>query len=85
VAMREAAGTSRTDPTVATSRLTCSTFWVDVRLREINGALDRIGRHARRAEPWDWVSRRSTPWKGALEPFEDIVGELLASVPRGLG
>jgi hypothetical protein len=61
-------------------RLTCSTFWVDVRLREINGR---------------WIASAETPdgpsvglGKGAvealehaLEPFEGIVDELLASLP----
>lgn len=62
-------------------RLHCSTFWVDVRLREINGR---------------WMASADTPdgpslglGKGAieavehaLEPFEGIVDELLASLPR---
>jgi hypothetical protein len=63
-----------------TLRLTCSTFWVDVRLREINGR---------------WIASADTPdgpslglgeraidaITQALEPFEGIVDELLASVP----
>lgn len=62
-------------------RLTCSTFWVDVRLREINGR---------------WIASADTPrgpslglGKGAieaieqaLEPFAGIVDELLESLPR---
>jgi hypothetical protein len=62
-------------------RLSCSSFWVDVRLREINGR---------------WIASADTPdgpslglGKGAieaveraLEPFEGIVDELLASLPR---
>jgi hypothetical protein len=62
-------------------RLNCSTFWVDVRLREINGR---------------WIASADTPGgptlglgKGAieavehaLEPFGAIVDELLASLPR---
>lgn len=66
-------------------RLTCSSFWVDVRLREINGR---------------WIASADTPdgpslglgksaidaVTAALEPFEGIVDELLASLPRnGLG
>lgn len=61
-------------------RLTCSTFWVDVRLRELNGR---------------WIASADTPdgpslglGKGAveaieaaLEPFAGIVDELLASLP----
>ena len=60
-------------------RLTCSAFWVDVRLRELNGR---------------WIASADTPdgpslgmGKGAieavehaLEPFEGIVDELLASL-----
>lgn len=62
-------------------RLTCSTFWVDVRLLEINGR---------------WIASADTPdgpslglGKGAieavevaLEPFEGVVDEVLASLPR---
>lgn len=62
-------------------RLVCSTFWVDVRLREINGR---------------WIASADTPdgpslglgkdafeaVAHALEPFEGIVEELLASLPR---
>ena len=63
-------------------RLTCSASWVGVRLREINGR---------------WIASADTPdgpslglgdraidaIAQALEPFERIVDELLASVPRG--
>jgi hypothetical protein len=62
-------------------RLVCSTFWVDVRLREINGR---------------WIASADTvagPSLGlgkgaveavehALQPFEGIVDELIASLPR---
>lgn len=62
-------------------RLVCSTFWVDVRLREINGR---------------WIASADTlagPSLGlgkgaveavehALEPFNGIADELLASLPR---
>ena len=66
-------------------RLTCSAIWVDVRLREINGR---------------WIASTDTPYgpslglgerafdaiEQALEPFEGIADDLLASVPRyGLG
>jgi hypothetical protein len=62
-------------------RLRCSTFYVDVRLRRLN----------RR-----WIASADTPdgpslgwgktafsalWM-ALEPFERVIGELIASVPR---
>jgi hypothetical protein len=61
--------------------LTCSAFWVDVRLTEINGR---------------WIASAETPdgpsvglGKGrieaierALDPFEGIVDELLESPPR---
>ena len=63
-------------------RLTSSLFWVDVRLREINGR---------------WIASADTldgPSLGlgddprlaiemALESFDGIVEELIASVPRG--
>lgn len=63
-------------------RLTCSAFWVDVRLREINGR---------------WIASADTPdgpslglgeraieaIEGAMEPFEGIADELLANLPQG--
>ena len=66
-------------------RLTCSAFWVDVRLRELNGR---------------WIASADTPdgpslglGKGAieavehaLEPFDGVADALLASLSlRGLG
>jgi hypothetical protein len=64
-------------------RLTCPAFWVDVRLLEINGR---------------WIASADTPdgpslgvgeraieaIENALEPFEGIVDELLATVPSAL-
>jgi hypothetical protein len=61
-------------------RLTCSLFWVDVRLREINGR---------------WIASADTPngpslglgeealeaISGALEPFSSIADELMSSLP----
>ena len=61
-------------------RLTCSLFWVDVRLREINGR---------------WIASADTPngpslglgeealeaIAGALEPFSSIADELMSSLP----
>jgi hypothetical protein len=66
---------------MVTLRLTCSCFWVGVRLREINGR---------------WIASADTPngpslglgeraidaIAQALEPFEGIADELLASLPR---
>ena len=63
-------------------RLTCSPFWVDVRMREINGR---------------WIASADTPdgpslglgesamdaVEQALEPFDGIVQELLASIGPG--
>jgi hypothetical protein len=60
-------------------RLSCSTFWVDVRLREMNGR---------------WIASADAPdgsslglglgaveaIEAALEPFEGLVDELLASL-----
>lgn len=62
-------------------RLSCSSFWVDVRLREINGR---------------WIASVDTPdgpslglGKGAVEaiehalqPFAEIVDQLMESLPR---
>jgi len=64
---------------VDTLRLTCAQLWVDVRLREVNGR---------------WIASADTPHgpslglglgameaiEAALEPFEGIVDELLASL-----
>jgi hypothetical protein len=64
-----------------TLRLQCSTFWVDVRLREMNGR---------------WIASADTAGgpslglglgaleaiEAALEPFEGIVDELMASLPQ---
>ena len=72
------------DAEVQTFRLLCSAFWVDVRLLEVNGR---------------WIASADTPdgpslgcgtdafealWQ-ALEPFEGVVGELLASLPVDAG
>ena len=65
---------------VTVLRLTCSLFWVDVRLREINGR---------------WIASADTPngpslglgeqaleaIAGALEPFASIADELMSSLP----
>jgi hypothetical protein len=62
-----------------TLRLSCATFWVDVRLREMNGR---------------WLASADTPdgpslrvglgameaIEAALEPFHGIVDELMASL-----
>jgi hypothetical protein len=66
---------------VTALRLTCSCFWVDVRLRQINGR---------------WIASADTPdgpslglgdsateaVECALLPFEGIVDDLLASLPK---
>ena len=72
------------DAGVQRYRLLCSAFWVDVRLLEVNGR---------------WIGSADTPdgpslgcgtdafealWQ-ALEPFESVVGELLASLPADAG
>jgi hypothetical protein len=63
-----------------TLRLTCEAFWVDVRLREMNGR---------------WLASADTTHgpsvglglgaieaiEGALEPFEGAVEDLMASLP----
>jgi hypothetical protein len=65
-------------------RLTCSAFWVDVRVREIDG------RWIASADTRDGPSlgmgfEARDAIKQALEPFEGIVDELLDSLPRGRG
>jgi hypothetical protein len=61
-------------------RLTCSAFWVDVRLREINGHW--IASADTRDGPSLGLGELALDAIGqALEPFEGIVDELLASVP----
>ena len=68
---------------MVTLRLSCATFWVDVRLRELNGR---------------WIASADTPGgpslglgltamtaiEAALEPFEGLVAELLATAPPEL-
>jgi hypothetical protein len=65
-----------------TLRLSCATFWVDLRLREMNGR---------------WLASADTPdgpslgvglgameaIEAALEPFHGIVDELMASLANG--
>jgi len=79
--VRSAARSKRYTSVMILLRLRCSSFWVDVRLREINGR---------------WIASADTPdgpslglGKGAIEavehalqPFEGIVDELLASLPH---
>ena len=72
------------DGLVMRYRLHTTAFWVDVRLLEVNGR---------------WIASADTPdgpslgcgtdafealWQ-ALEPFESVVGELLASLPADAG
>jgi hypothetical protein len=62
-------------------RLTSSVFWVDVRLREING------RWIASADTLDGPSlglgeQAIEAIEMALQPFDGIVEELLASLPR---
>ena len=66
-----------------TVRLACTTAWVDVRLREINGR---------------WIASADTPdgpslglatepelaIAAALQPFDEMLDELLASLPAHL-
>ena len=73
------ARSSRYTFTMTVLRLSCSTFWVDVRLREIDGR---------------WIASADTPHgpslgvglgaieaiEAALEPFGGIVDELMASL-----
>lgn len=67
---------------LVTLRLTCSQFWVDVRLRQVEGC---------------WLASADTPdgptigmgetavdaLKVALEDYADVRGELLASIGDG--
>lgn len=68
---------------MVTLRLSCTTFWVDVRLRELHGR---------------WIASADTPEgpslglglgaitaiEAALEPFDGLVAELLATAPPEL-
>jgi hypothetical protein len=67
---------------VVTVRLTCSAFWVDVRLREINGR--RIASADTPGGPSLGLGLEAREAiEQALEPFEGIVDELLAWLPVG--
>ena len=72
------------DATVQQYRLQCEAFWVDVRLLEVSGR---------------WIASADTvdgPTLGcgtdafaalwpAIEPFDGVVGDLLASLPADVG
>ncbi len=61
-------------------RLTCSTFYVDVRLLEIDGRW--IASADTAAGPSLGLGERAIDAvRGALEPFEGMVDELLATAP----
>jgi len=68
------------DGAVQQFRLVCSDFWVDVRLLEVNG------RWIGSADTVDGPSLGcgttsfDALWQ-ALEPFDGVIGELLASLP----
>lgn len=65
-------------------RLVCSDFWVDVRLLEVNG------RWIGSADTVDGPSLGcgttsfGALWQ-ALEPFDGVIDELLASLPSDMG
>ena len=60
-------------------RLRCTEFWVDVCLLEVNGrwiaSADRPGGRTLGTG----LSSMEALW-GALEPFDEVIGELLASI-----
>lgn len=61
-------------------RLNCATFWVDVRLRGINGR--RIASADTPDGPSLGVGKGAIEAvEHALEPFDGIVDELMASLP----
>ena len=62
-------------------RLVCATFWVDVRLREINGRW--IASADTLAGPSLGLGKGAVEAiESALQPFEGIVDELIASLPQ---
>jgi hypothetical protein len=69
---------------VQTYRLHCEAFWVDLRLLEVNG------RWIASADTFDGptlgcgTEALEALWQ-ALQPFEGVMGELLASLPPDAG
>lgn len=72
------------DGLVVRYRLYTTAYWVDVRLLEVNG------RCIASADTFDGptlgcgTDAFEALWQ-ALEPFDGVVGELLASLPAGAG
>ena len=62
-------------------RLECSQFWVDVRLREFNGGWLASADTVDGPSLGTGLSAFEALWS-ALQPFDGVIGELLATVPR---
>ena len=61
-------------------RLVCSDFWVDVRLLEVNGRWIGSADTVDGASLGCGTTAFDALWQ-ALEPFDGVIGELLASLP----
>ncbi len=61
-------------------RLVCSDFWVDVRLLEVNGRWIGSADTADGPSLGCGTTSFDALWQ-ALEPFDGVIGELLASLP----
>ncbi len=61
-------------------RLVCSDFWVDVRLLEVNGRWIGSADTVDGPSLGCGMTSFEALWQ-ALEPFDGVIGELLASLP----
>jgi hypothetical protein len=68
------------DGAVQNFRLQCSTFWVDVRLLEVNGRWIASADTVNGPTLGCGITSFAAMWD-ALEPFDGIIDELLASLP----
>lgn len=72
------------DAAVQQYRLHCAEFWVDVRLLEVNGRWIASANSAGGPTLGCGTDAFAALWH-ALEPFESVVGDLLASLPADAG
>ena len=67
-----------------TYRLVCDPFWVEVRLREFNGRWIASADTVRGPSLGCGTTAFEAVW-GALSPFGELIGALLASLPPDAG
>jgi hypothetical protein len=65
-------------------RLRCSAFWIDVRVLEVDGRWISSADSVTGPTLGMGTSEFAALWQ-ALEPYEGLIGELLASLPSDTG